>query len=607
MVADAEAAQGRGRLAEAEALAKRAVEAAPDHVRAKLVLAMIEARTGRTEEAVAHFQEVVDRDKTSFDAIFWLSMLHRLAGRLPESVEWAERAIGLRPREAHVHSNLGLSLLAAQRLPEAIQSFERASALNPNLAPNLHQLGVAYQLQARDAEAAQAFRRALALAPNAETMLALGQSLMNQGDSQGAADCARRALKLNPNAAAAHLLLAGALIEEGRTAEAEAPLRAAMNLNPADSSAHAMLGMRMQALGRLGEANASFRKSIEIQPEQGFAYCALVRNQKVDEGDRQTLERMEGLIAAGALPPRGLSYLHYGLGKAYEDLRDYERAMRHFDEANRLAYRLKFGDRPFDKKRYAAAIDWAIETFTPAFFEKYREAGSESDAPIFVLGMMRSGTTLVEQILSRHPDVEATGEQPFWMARGAEAARPPSKTLNVVRLKELEAQYLKTLRALAPEAARFTDKMPGNYLFLGPIHAAFPNARIFHTRRDPRDTCLSIYTTPNRTANEYAHDRENIVFAYEQYRRLMDHWRRVLPADRLFEVDYEALVSDRERLTREMVAFAGLEWHDACLRPEENERSVVTPSVWQVRQPVYKTSVARWRNYEPWLGAFGRL
>jgi hypothetical protein len=149
--------------------------------------------------------------------------------------------------------------------------------------------------------------------------------------------------------------------------------------------------------------------------------------------------------------------------------------------------------------------------------------------------------------------------------------------------------------------------MPDNYLALGLIHAAFPNARIIHTKRNPIDTCISIYTTPNRTSDPYANSRANIVFAYEQYLRLMQHWRSVLPADRLFEVSYEELIANRESVTREMVSFCGLEWDDACLRPEDNERAVATPSVWQVRQPVYSTSVERWRRYEPWLGAFGKL
>jgi len=580
----------------------------PKNIEAQVMLAMSEAKSGRTQQAIDRFTDVHRADPKNFEAPFWLSVLFRKAGENAESILHAERAVRLRPNEANVYSNLGLSQLAIHDLLNATASFERAAAMNPSVAQNFHHLGHALQLQGRDDEAVRAFRRALALAPNSlETLFVLGQTLMNQTDTAGAIECAQKALALKPNSAAAHLLLANAFIAENRTAEAEAHMNRAIELDPKEGTAHAMLGMRLQGLGRLDEANASFRRSIELQPEQGFAYCALTRNHKVNDDDTEMLERMERLAEDKAIPMRGLSFLHFGLGKAYEDLKRYEEAMRHFDEANRISYRLRFGDRKFDTKQYAATIDWAIRTFTESFFEKNRAAGSESDLPIFIVGMMRSGTTLVEQILSSHPKVAARGEQPFWMKRGHEAMFARSRELDVSKLRRLSKEYLETMQAAAPESPYLTDKMPDNYLALGLIHTAFPNARVVHTRRNPIDTCISIYTTPNRTSDEYANNRENIVFAYEQYLRLMAHWRDVLPADRLFEVNYEQLVADREPLTREMVNFCGLEWDDTCLRPEDNDRAVATPSVWQVRQPVYNTSVERWRRYEPWLGAFGRL
>jgi len=606
LVAQANAAQGRGQLVEAERLVRAILEQDPGNVSAKVIQGIVLTKSNRTEQAVATFKDVLERQPTSFDAAFWLSMLSRKQGDLKSAAEYAALAAEIQPNEAHAHSNLGLTLLAAQDLTGATESFQRAAHLNPRLAPNFHHLGRALQLQGRDKEAADAYRKAIQLAPNAfDSILSLGQSLMSQNDVDGAVEMARRALQINPNSATALLLLAGALIEENRTAEAENYLLKAIALDPRESSAHAMLGMRMQSLGRLKEANEAFEKSIEIQPKQGFAYCALLRNQKVT--DRERIQKLATLVDDPSIPPRGLSFLHFGLGKAYEDLKEYELAMRHFDEANRLAYKLKFGDQVFDRKRYKDAVDWTIDTFTPEFFRKYESAASPSDLPIFILGMMRSGTTLVEQILSSHPDVEATGEQSFWMTRGPEALPVHTRMLNIAGLKGLAAEYLKILKSVNANVPHLTDKMPGNYIVLGLIHAAFPRAKVIHTRRDPRDTCISIYSTPNRVPNDWANDRANIVYAYQQYERLMTHWRAVLPADTMLEVTYEDIVDDRESKTREMVAFCGLEWNDACLRPEDNERSVVTPSVWQVRQPVYRTSLERWRNYEPWLGDFADL
>ena len=607
-VVDAEAAHAGGRLQDAEASAKRVLEVEPESARANTIAGLVEAKTGRVASAIERFKIVFQQDPSSFEAKLWLSMLYRMSGNLKESIEFAELAIRAKPQEAQVHSNLGLSLLAAHELDRAVSTFQKAVSLNPTLAPNYLNLGKALQLQARDDESILAFRKALSLSPNSlETIFALGQSLMNLMETAGAIDCSQRALKLNPRSAAAHLLWASALIAEGKTTEAEAHIDQAIALDPRDANALVMLGMRMQALGRLEQANACFLRSIEAVPDQGFAYLALMRNHKVGEADRDLVLKMTQLTHQASIPQRGQSYLHFGLGKAYEDLKEYEKAMGHFDEANRIGYRLRIGDRKFDRKQYASVFDWTINTFTPDFLEKHRGSGSESDAPIFIVGMMRSGTTLVEQILSSHPDVDARGEQPFWMTKRLELISIGSHTVDLRHLKKLSSQYLESMQAMGNTIPRFTDKMPDNFIPLGLIHLAFPNARIIHTMRNPIDTCISIYTTPNRTAVMYANNRENIVFAYEQYLRLMEHWRQVIPSDRLFEVQYEDLISDRETLTRRMVEFCGLGWSDACLHPEDNERTVATPSVWQVRQPVYTTSVERWRRYEPWLGSFAKL
>jgi hypothetical protein len=236
-----------------------------------------------------------------------------------------------------------------------------------------------------------------------------------------------------------------------------------------------------------------------------------------------------------------------------------------------------------------------------------RGNGDPTEVPVWIVGMMRSGTTLVEQIVSSHPAVAPAGEQLFWMQNFHTALSPDRSRVQVDRLPALADRYLGLLRERGGRAARITDKLPENYHALGLLHLAFPNARIVHTRRHPVDTCVSIYATANRTLQEFGYVRESIVFAYREYLRLMEHWRSVLPSDRFFEVDYEAVITDRERSTRALIDFLGLEWDDACLHPEENRRSVATPSSWQVRQPVYSSSVGRWRRFEPWLGPFREL
>jgi hypothetical protein len=282
--------------------------------------------------------------------------------------------------------------------------------------------------------------------------------------------------------------------------------------------------------------------------------------------------------------------------------------MRHFDEANRIEAQLqKLAGRTFHRKEYAAEIDRIIETYTPEFFARQKRFGCASELPILIVGMPRSGTTLVEQILSSHTNVEAGGELTFWSEQFPALAEVAPIELGPALTRNLATDYLAVLRGISPAAERVTDKTPGNFQLLGPIHLIFPQARIIHCRRNPIDTCLSIYFTYFGTMKDFTGDRSDIVFFYEQYLRLTAHWRRVLRADRFLEIDYEALVADRERLTRHMIGFCGLDWDEACLRSERNRRVIKTASNWQARQPVYTTSVARWRHYEPWLGEFRRF
>ena len=287
----------------------------------------------------------------------------------------------------------------------------------------------------------------------------------------------------------------------------------------------------------------------------------------------------------------------------FDDLAEYDSAMRHFDEANRLV-RL---DLFFDRAQFAASNDQLLTCFTPEFFRAHAGYGMDDETPILILGMPRSGTTLVEQIVSAHPKIGAGGELTFWHERAPDFSRALADGLTPTFLRRIAGDYRALLLRIAPNAMRVTDKMPTNFRFLGMIHLVFPNARIIHCRRNPMDTCLSNYFTYFSRQQEYASSRDDLVFYYKEYCRLMSYWRAILPKDRLLEVDYEELVADRERVTRRLIAFSGLDWVDSCLNPEQNDRAVGTASAWQARQPVYNTSVERWRRYEPWLGELRQL
>jgi tetratricopeptide (TPR) repeat protein len=311
-------------------------------------------------------------------------------------------------------------------------------------------------------------------------------------------------------------------------------------------------------------------------------------------------------LSSSSLTNEQASYLHFAIANAHDNLGEYELAMRHYDEAHRCSRRNLYGDTRFDEAEYEARFDAIRSTYDESAFGG-AAAGLASDLPIFIVGMMRSGTTLTEQILSSHPVIGASGENEFWARRGAEAENLDKRRVDRPHAASLARQYCRDLRTIAPNCRRITDKLPGNYLRLGLIHLALPNAKIIHCRRSPVDTALSIYFTANPTAPPFSHTKEGIAFAFRQYQRLMDHWRKVLPADRMHEIRYEELVQSPRAVIGGMLEFLGLEWDEACLRHDHNAKDVRTPSLWQVRQPMYATSVQRWRRYEPWLGALRAL
>ncbi|MGA9866359.1 MAG: sulfotransferase, partial [Acetobacteraceae bacterium] len=467
-------------------------------------------------------------------------------------------AIGLRPDFAVAHYNLGAALERQGRSLEAVASLRRAIAISPEMGP--------------------AYSR-------------LGNLLQAQGEQEEAKTCFRRAGELLTNPADRDLEDAKLLLAEGNAAEAEPRLRRVIELDSTNSLAHALLGDLLGQSGRFEEAATFLRRATELDPERVGAYHNLAILSKITEADRPLVDRLQELVERPGGTDLDRALLHFALGKAHDDLGDYARAIRHFDQGNAIEH----FKHAFDRDEFAARIDQLIEAFTPAFLARHAASGIASEMPVCVVGMPRSGTTLVEQIVSAHPDVAAGGELTFWTEGDAVIDRSGL-------LARRAADYLALLRGIGPDAVRVTDKNPFNFLWIGLIHLALPGARFIHCRRDPIDTCLSIYFTRFALSQPFAYDRGDLAFYYREYARLMAHWRSVMPPDRLLEIDYEALTADRETLTRRMIAFCDLPWDDACMAPERNQRIVRTASLWQARQPVYRSSVERWRRYEPWLG-----
>jgi tetratricopeptide (TPR) repeat protein len=603
-LADAVAAYRAARFGEAEALCRRILQRQPDHVASLQILAAVAGQVGAPRRGIALVQQVIALQSHLADGHIQLAKLLRLDGRVAEAVAALEKAIALKPDSAAAYNDLGLIHLAEIDVAKAVACFGRAIEISPDLAIAHYNKGLALERQGRRAQAIAAFRQAVAVAPDfAEAYAKLGNLLLSDDDRAAAFDCFRRAAAIKPDTALAALCRAKLLMEEEQAAAAEAPARHAIALDPHNSDAHCLLGSILMELGRFDDAAAAFDWGIALNRRQITAYHELAHVKKLTEADRPLIAQMTWMLEEYGLADDEQADLHFALGKAHDDLSEYADAIRHFDEGNRLKHR----STSYDRARHATGVERQITVFTADFFVRNGALGADCETPVLILGMPRSGTTLVEQILSSHPEVAAGGELAFWGERASGCGIDAAGRIDPDWARETARDYRTLLAGISPTARRVTDKRPQNFHYIALIHSLFPHAHIIHCRRHPVDTCLSIYFQNFARRIDFAYDRGDLLAFYRQYLRVMAHWRSVLPADRFLEIQYEELVADREPVTRRMVTFCGLDWDEACLHPERNRRPVRTASLWQARQPVYRSSVARWRHYEPWLGPLREL
>ena len=543
------------------------------------------------------------------------------AGRPADAIAPLRDAALLQPSNSIIQHDLGLACLEVGRVPDAIAALQRAVASNPRYADAYFRLGIALEKLGDIGGAIAAYDRATMLLPSlTEAWFRAGALAYTLGHRNQAIGCFGRAAATAAKTSYGRLAKARALLIEDRNQEAEQVLLEALAADPMNAMAYELRGNLLTELGRFDEARACFERTIAIAPLLAGSYYDLVRCRPVTSKDQDEglLQAMQSALATPGLEAGQCLRLHLAIGKAAEDLGNYALAMQHFDAAD--AVRRSTGS--FDSAAFSIEVDRLIARCTPEWIARAPELGSSDATPALIVGMPRSGTTLVEQIVSMHPQVGAGGELHFWNRRGAEWHRSaatgngaaenetPFVTSEIVApefLAKAAADYLGLLRTIAPKAPRVTDKMPFNFLWAGLVHLAFPRATIIHCRRAAIDTALSIHQTHFHPSLAFPTGGAELVAYFRSYQRLTDHWRSVLPADRFIEVDYEDLTRAPEPVIRRIIAACGLAWNDACLRPESNPRAVNTPSKWQARQPIYRTSVARWRRYEPWLGPLSAL
>ena len=544
----------------------------PDDVDRQVEAAFQRHKQGDLRHAYAVYQHVLGRRPNHPAALHYLGLIAQQTGHSADAARLLERSIQLNPRDPRVHNHLGQVRIALQDTNAATTCFERALEVDPSNVDALNNLA----------------------------------NVVRTRDLLRAIELYRRALILNPRAAYAAYNLAQALSEDNAVDEALTLYRRAIELDPNHCEARHGLGLLCEQQGRFAEATEQYLAVQRIQPTHVSSLANLLDIRDY-EPDLVMVERAEARLKAPGVSEEDQVKLHHGLGKHYDREGAFDRAFGHFAASKDLLRGQGLG---FDIAAVAASMDASKRVFDRAAFAPGRAVGRASERPIFIVGLPRSGTTLTEQILASHPEVFGAGElrKIPEMVKYLRPDYPECMTdMPAGEVAELADEYLAVLENLAgPDLSRVTDKLPTNALNLGFIARLFPNARIIHCRRDPMDVAISCFIELFDIEQDYTTRFEDFGRHFLAHEALMAHWRAVLPIP-IHELRYEDMVRDPETESRALVAYCGLDWDPRCLDFARTERTVKTPSRWQVRQPIYQRSVGRWRGYAAHMGALSQI
>lgn len=461
----------------------------------------------------------------------------------------------------------------------------------------LHYLGMLASQTDRGEMAVTLIRKSLLIAPSPLMHFNLATELRRQGRFEEAAESYRNALALKADFFEAHYSLGEILQEMGKHTEAEACIRKAVSLKPEYVEAYVVLASIHNDLGHFEASQSALASALAIQPRYPAACAMLPQTRKMTLDDQPWLNTALSLIEAKeqALSPDQQINLLFAIGKYYDDTRQFDLAFPAYQQANSLKKKI---DGPFDRARFTQFIDTIINAYGAPEQMRDKEGASQSERPVFIIGMPRSGTSLIEQIAASHPAAYGAGELAFWHKYGLSNEYATLKDLNKAKIANLAQAYEQLINQCDPLAARVINKLPGNFCLVGLISAVFPHAKFIHARRNPADTCLSIYFQNFKSRHPYAADLNDLAYYYGEYLRLMAHWKSTLPADNLLDVPYEELVDAPDTWIPKIIEFIGLDWDERCLNFHRTERKVATLSNWSVRQKLYPSSKQRWRNYQ---------
>ena len=627
---------------QAESICRRVLSQDHDHLPALELLARIQSARGEFSDAIKTLEQAIHISPNTPDLYRYCGDLHFNARNLQLAIHHYRQADSLFPNDPEIQNNLGVALRDSGSLDEATMIFERIINANPNRAlpyrnlgdvlrmrGNLdlafekyqaaekieprnaatqNSLGIISSMRGKTDHAISYFRRAVEINPSfPEAENNLANALSSTRRFQEALVHAQNAVRLRPRFANAHLTLGNIYKLQGKNDLAILEYRRAAEADPANALVHQGLGSALTDAGHFTEAIAHLEKALQINPNLFVIYqnlMALAVEDQYKFSDQQ-LDRIQNLIASNQLPSADVARLHFAIGSLLDKREDYERAAHHFQFANEMQKKHHVSEKQFKSEDHIFRVNKIIECFDRSILQS-TSSGLASDRPVFIVGMPRSGTTLVEQIIASHPEAEGLGERSE-VAQISETMAsmiglPYPKCVHKVsshQLATLAEQYEKHVCELAGDTLRTVDKMPDNFLYLGLIAMLFPKAHVIHCRRNPLDICLSCYRS-DFGGVRWAWTLDDIGHYFVQYHRLMAHWKENLPLH-IHDVKYEDLISDHQREAEKLIAACGLPWNDACLEFYKGNRMVQTLSRVQVRQPIYRSSMDRWRNYENFL------
>ena len=581
-----------------------ALDLSSGHALSNLGIAYYDAK--RYEQAENCHKRALTLDPTLSSSLNNMGSIYKTYGKANEAIEFYQAAVAASPGYVEALNNLGVLSLQQQEFTQAFGYLNHALILAPTYSDAHCNMGLAFLGLDQCDNALSHFENALRLKSDyAEAYYGLAKVNLNKHNFIESEHYIRKAIATNPQQIEFYQLLAEIYNEQGNCVQALAYLDHALSIDSTLASLYISKGNVLMGLGEASKAEDQFLKITEdpITDTRVLAHYCLVQLQKIrpNNSSLNALLSIENTIKE--VSPSKLEYLYFSLGKCFEDLEEWDKSFNYFTQGCKLK-RKRINYNIAEQIQFTQKL---INCFTKKTIEYFQEFSNPSALPIFIVGMPRSGSTLIEQILSKHPEVYGGGELKYLNTLIQSSVEHHDTILhypeNILQwspemCQEIADQYLLYLQRISPSATHITDKMPHNFIAIGLIHALLPNAKIIHVKRNRIDTCLSCYTKLFSDGQFYSYDLTELGQYYSCYELIMNHWRKILPSNAWLDIEYEDVVHNLEIETKKLIEFCELPWDPACLSFNQSQRQVRTASFMQVRQPVYASSVERWRRFE---------